>query len=436
MSKEKIEKLKKELEVLSQQRKEVEARDRELEEQEKPIREQWEREKLKLKNLEHDNSVASRKLKTELEELRKAYFKEPEENLKKARELVEKFSKDAQVYERLYQESQERLSAIKKDLSDPMTSFLQTPEMELDPDNPLNPITSSQIATRTLLELADFNKYEKNLKKRAEKTTKDIELYKEKLEASKVQLESAEKELLKIESELISRLESAEIAFPKDPEYLKLETQLQELDTQKQELDTQKRELYSKMYERDLTTREKISQLERERVEKEDQLKMENFKLELGKKLDLQKILAEEVSLATNDQEREELQQVQQSIEKRIKHLLKEISHYEQILTPQQEPSSSSSSSSDSSSSLSSSYSSSSSSSSESMSLKISPSSLSTSDSSSSDSTTSETSPSFSSASPMDLISLVSSISSSSTGSNLSEEVPTAGDSAQEGSDS
>lgn len=79
--------------MLSQQRKEVEARDRELEEQEKPIREQWEREKLKLKNLEHDNSVASRKLKTELEELRKAYFKEPEENLKKARELVEKFSK-------------------------------------------------------------------------------------------------------------------------------------------------------------------------------------------------------------------------------------------------------------------------------------------------------------------------------------------------------
>ena len=97
---------------------------------------------------------------------------------------MEKFSKDAQVYERLYQESQERLSAIKKDLSDPMTSFLQTPEMELDPDNPLNPITSSQIATRTLLELADFNKYEKNLKKRAEETTKDIELYKEKLEAS------------------------------------------------------------------------------------------------------------------------------------------------------------------------------------------------------------------------------------------------------------
>ena len=84
--------LKKELEKLSQQRKEVEARDRDLEEQEKPIREQWEREKLKLKNLEHDNSEASRKLKTELEELRKAYFKEPEENLKKARELVEKLS--------------------------------------------------------------------------------------------------------------------------------------------------------------------------------------------------------------------------------------------------------------------------------------------------------------------------------------------------------
>ena len=156
-------------------------------------------------------------------------------------------------------------------------------------------------------------------------------------------MESAEKELLKIESELVSRSESAEIAFPKEPEYLKLKAQLQELDTQKQELDTQTRELYSKMYERDLTTREKISQLEGERVEKEHQLKMENFKLELGKKLGLQKILAEEVSLVTNDQEREELQQVQQSIEKRIKHLLKEISHYEQILTPQQEPSSSSS---------------------------------------------------------------------------------------------
>lgn len=165
-------------------------------------------------------------------------------------------------------------------------------------------------------------------------TTKDIERYKEKLKASKVQLESTEKELLKIESELVSRLESAEIAFPKDPEYLKLKAQLQELDTQKQEL-------HSKMYGRVLTTREKIDNLEGERVEKEHQLKVEKFKLELEKKLDLQKILAEEVSLATNDQEREELQQVQQSIEKRIKHILKEISHYEQILTPQQGPSSS-----------------------------------------------------------------------------------------------
>jgi len=414
MSKEKIEILKNELEELSQQREEVEARDRELEEQEKPIREQWEREKLKLKNLEHDNSEASRKLKTELEELKKAYFKEPEENLKKARELVEKLSNDIQLYERLYQESQERLSVIKRDLSDPMESFLQTPEMEFDPDNPLNPIIPSQVATRTLLELADFNKYEKNLKKRAEETTKDIERYKEKLEASKVQLESAEKELLKIESELISRLESAEIAFPKDPEYLKLKAQLQELDTQKQELDTQTRELHSKMYSRVLTTREKINQLEGERVEKEHQLKLqleeariklENFKLELGKKLNLQKILAEELNLATSEEEREALQKVQKSTEKRIEDLQDEINHYVQIFTPQQEPSSSSSSSSDSSSSLSSSYSSSSSSSSESMSLKISPSSLSTSD-------------------------------SSSTGSNLSEEVPTAGESAQEGSDS
>lgn len=53
-----------------------------------------------------------------------------------------------------------------------MTSFLQTPEMELDPNNPLNPMTHLQIVTRTLLELADFNKYEKNLKKRAERNHK------------------------------------------------------------------------------------------------------------------------------------------------------------------------------------------------------------------------------------------------------------------------
>lgn len=125
---------------------------------------------------------------------------------------------------------------------------------------------------------------------------------------------------------------------------MKLKIQLNELETQKQELDIQKRELYSKMCERDLTTREKISKLEGECVKKENQLKIEKFKLELGKKLDFQKILAEEASLATNDQEREELQQVQQSIEKRIKHLLEEISYHEQILTSQQEPSSSSSS--------------------------------------------------------------------------------------------
>jgi hypothetical protein len=93
---------------------------------------------------------------------------------------------------------------------------------------------------------------------------------------------------------------------------------------------------------------------------------------------------------------------------------------------------SSSSSSSDSSSSLSSSYSSSSSSSSDSTTSKTSPSSLSTSGSSSSDSTSSETSPSSSSESPISLLLVESSISSSSTGSNLSEEVPTAGDSAQE----
>lgn len=421
MAKEKIETLKKELEELSQQHKEVEAEDRERKEQEK----------LRLEKQQQEKLEASKKLKTEIEELRKAYLKEPEENLKKARELVEKLPNDVQLYERLYQESQERLSAIKRDSSDPMKSFLQTPEMELDPYNPLNPMTHSQIVTRVSLELASFDEYEKNLEKRAEETIKDIERYKEKLEASKVQLESAEKELLKIESELISRLESAEIAFAKDPEYLKLKAQLNEFETQKQELDTQKQELYSKMYERDLTTREKINKLEGERIEKEHQLKLqleearinlEKFKLELGKKLDFQKILAEEVSSATNDQEREELQQVQQSIEKKIKHLLDEISNYEQILTPQQEPSSSSSSSSDSSSSLSSSYSSSSSSSSESMSLKISPSSLSASGSSFSDSTASEMRSFSSSESPIILLL------NSNSNSITSEEVSPAGE--------
>jgi hypothetical protein len=97
---------------------------------------------------------------------------------------------------------------------------------------------------------------------------------------------------------------------------------------------------------------------------------------------------------------------------------------------------SSSSYSSESCSSLSSSYSSSSSSSLESMSLKISPSSLPTSSSSSSDSTTSETSPSSFSASPMDLISLASPVSSSLSDGTTSEEVSTAGDTSQEGSDS
>ncbi|HJK85345.1 MAG TPA: hypothetical protein QKA37_01970 [Candidatus Megaira endosymbiont of Stentor roeselii] len=265
--------------------------------------------------MEHDNSEASRKLKTELEELRKTYLKEPEENLKQTREKVEKLSNDVQLYEILYQESQASLSAIKRELSDPMTSFLQKPEMEFDPNNPLNPITPSQIATKTLLDREYFRKYTENLKKRAEETPKNVEWYKEKLEATKVELESTKKELLKTESEL----ESAKIAFPKNSEYLKLKAQLNELETQKHELAIQKRELDSKMWERDLATREKISRFEGERVEKENQLKIEKFKLELGKKLDFQKILAEEVSLATNDQEREELQQVQQSIEKKIR---------------------------------------------------------------------------------------------------------------------
>lgn len=254
-------------------------------------------------------------------------------------------------------------------------------------------------------------------------------------------MESTEKELLKIESELISRLESAKTAFSKGPEYLKLEDQLKKLDTQKgeletrkqepetrkqepetqkQELDIQQRELYSKMYERVLTTKEKLNELERKRVEKEYKLEIENFKLELGKKLKSQKILLGELSLATTEEEREAVEKVQKNIEKRIEYLQGQINHCEKMIKFNsgfsQEPSSNSSSSSDSSSSLSLSYSSSS--------------------SSSSDSTTSETSPSSSSASPMDLISLASPVSSSYTGSNLSEEVPTAGDSAQEGSDS
>lgn len=214
-----------------------------------------------------------------------------------------------------------------------MTSFLQTPEMEFDPNNPLNPITPSQIATKALLDLEYFREYTENLKKRAEKNTKDIEWYKEKLEATKVELESAKKESLEIES----RLELAKIAFPENSEYLKLKIQLNELETQKQELDIQKRELYSKMYERDLTTREKINKLEGERVEKKHQLKLqleeamiklENFKLELGKKLNLQKILAEELNLATSQEERETLQKVQKTTEKRIEDLQDEITHY------------------------------------------------------------------------------------------------------------
>jgi hypothetical protein len=369
MSKEKIEILKNKLEELSQQRKEVEARDRELEEQEKPMREKWEQEKLRLEKQQQEKLEASKKLKTEIEELRKAYLKEPEENLKKAQELVEKLSNDVQLYKRLYQESQERLLAINRDLSDPMKSFLQTPEMEFDPNNPLNPITPSQIATKTLLDLEYFCEYAENLKKRAEKNTKDIEWYKEKLEATKVDLESAKKESLEIES----RLESAKIAFSENSEYFKLKAQLNELETQKQELDIQKRELYNKIHERDLTTREKISQLEGERVEKEHQLKLqleeariklENFNLELGKKSNLQKILAEEFNLATSQEEKEALQKVQKSTEKRIEVLQDEISHYVQIFMPQQEPSSSSSYYSYSASSMPSSYSSSNSSSS------------------------------------------------------------------------
>ena len=145
MAKEKIEILKKELEELSQQRNKVEAQNREREEQEQPMQESLEKQ-------QQEKLEASRKLKTELEELRKAYFKEQGENLKKAQEHVEKLSDNLKLYENLYKESQERLSAIKRDLSDPMESFLQKPEMEFDPNNPLNPMTPSQVATRTLLE--------------------------------------------------------------------------------------------------------------------------------------------------------------------------------------------------------------------------------------------------------------------------------------------
>ena len=118
--------------------------------------------------------------------------------------------------------------------------------------------------------------------------------------------------------------------------------------------------------------------------------------------------------------EREAVEKVQKNIEKRIEYLQGQINHCEKMIKFNsgfsQEPSSNSSSSSDSSSSLSLSYSSSS--------------------SSSSDSTTSETSPSSSSASPMDLISLVSPVSSSLSDGTTSEEVSTAGDTSQEGSDS
>jgi hypothetical protein len=174
--------------------------------------------------------------------------------------------------------------------------------------------------------------HSKKLVKYVEDSTKDVEHYKIRFEAIKVELESAKKELLKIESELISRLESAKTAFSKGPEYLKLEDQLKKLDTQKGEpetqkgeLDIQQRELYSKMYERVLTTREKIGKLEGERVEKEYQLKMENFKLELGRKLDFKKILAKEFSLAKTEEEKEALQKLQKSTEKRIEDLQDEI---------------------------------------------------------------------------------------------------------------
>ncbi len=135
MAKEKIEILKKELEELSQQRNKVEAEDREREEQEQPMQEKWMQEKLSLEKQQQEKLEASRKLNTELEELRKAYFKEQGENLKKAQEHVEKLSDNLKLYENLYKESQERLPAIKRDLSDPMESFLQKPEMEFDPNN-------------------------------------------------------------------------------------------------------------------------------------------------------------------------------------------------------------------------------------------------------------------------------------------------------------
>lgn len=46
-------------------------------------------------------------------------------------------------------------------------------------------MTPSQVATRTLLELASFHEYKENLKKRAEETSKNVEWYKEKLDTSK-----------------------------------------------------------------------------------------------------------------------------------------------------------------------------------------------------------------------------------------------------------
>mgnify|MGYP000514672871 CR=1 FL=1 len=414
MAKEKIEILKKELEELSQQRNKVEVEDRELEEREKPMQEGWEREKLKLKKLEHDNSEASRKLKTEIEELRKVYLKEPEENLRKAREHVEKLSYDFLTYERLLQKFQASLSGYKSDLLNPSESFNYMERITSE-DSGIS-LTEADLEYSELSKLARWKKHVEKLAKYVEDLEKDVERYKTRFESAKTELETAKEESLKIES----ILESAKVAFPKHPQHLTLQTQLQKLNTQKQELDIQKRELYSKMYERALTTREKISKLEGERIEKQHKLEIENFKLELGKKLKSQKILSGELSLATTEEEREAVEKVQKNIEKRIEYLQGQINHCEKMIKFNsdfsQEPSSSSSSSSDSSSSLSSSYSSSS--------------------SSSSDSATSEMSLSASSVSPMDLISLVSPVNPSSTGSATSEEVPSLGDIGQEGSDS
>jgi len=283
------------------------------------MQEKWMQEKLSLEKQQQEKLEASRKLNTELEELRKAYFKEQGENLKKAQEHVEKLSNN------------------ELDLEDPSKSFEMAEREEFGDvtfwHNSRPPeFEPSEIAKRK-------EEHSKKLAKYVEDSTKDVEHYKIRFEAIKVELESTKKELLKIESELISRLESAKTAFSKGPEYLKLEDQLKKLDTQKgeletrkqepetqkQELDIQQRELYSKMYERVLTTREKIGKLEGERVEKEYQLKMENFKLELGRKLDFKKILAKEFSLAKTEEEKEALQKLQKSTEKRIEDLQDEI---------------------------------------------------------------------------------------------------------------